>query len=126
MLLRRKLARATSRAIADFDMIADGDRILCAVSGGKDSYAMHALLVDLARRAPVQFTVIAVNIDQGTVETPDNPPVHVGKSAVLVNIADINQPITPTIALRPSISPRALSKASRSPVLARASFSLSV
>ncbi|KYF84179.1 tRNA 2-thiocytidine biosynthesis protein TtcA [Sorangium cellulosum] len=65
MQLRRKLARAMGRAVTDFDMIADGDRILCAVSGGKDSYAMHALLVDLARRAPVRFSVIAVNIDQG-------------------------------------------------------------
>jgi tRNA 2-thiocytidine biosynthesis protein TtcA len=53
------------RAVTEFDMIADGDRILCAVSGGKDSYAMHALLVDLARRAPIRFSVIAVNIDQG-------------------------------------------------------------
>ena len=54
-----------SRAIADFKMLSDGDRVLCAVSGGKDSYAMHDLLVDLARRAPVKFSVVAVNIDQG-------------------------------------------------------------
>lgn len=54
-----------SRAIGDFQMIAEGDRVMCAVSGGKDSYAMHDLLVDLAKRAPVNFSVVAVNIDQG-------------------------------------------------------------
>jgi tRNA 2-thiocytidine biosynthesis protein TtcA len=63
--LRKKLARSMARAIADFQMIAEGDRILCAVSGGKDSYALHHLLVDLALRAPVRFSVLAVNIDQG-------------------------------------------------------------
>ncbi len=63
--LRRKLAKAMARAVTDFAMIAEGDRILCAVSGGKDSYGMHALLVDLARKAPVRFEVVAVNVDQG-------------------------------------------------------------
>lgn len=65
MDLRRKLGRAVARAVTDFDMIAEGDRILCAVSGGKDSYSMHELMMELARRAPVKFSLIAVNIDQG-------------------------------------------------------------
>ena len=64
-MLRQKLAREMGRAMADFRMIEQGDRVLCAVSGGKDSYAMHDLLTDLARRSPVRFEVLAVNIDQG-------------------------------------------------------------
>jgi tRNA 2-thiocytidine biosynthesis protein TtcA len=63
--LERKLAKQLGRAVVDFSMIEEGDRILCAVSGGKDSYAMHALLVDLAKRAPVRFEVFALNVDQG-------------------------------------------------------------
>jgi tRNA 2-thiocytidine biosynthesis protein TtcA len=63
--LERKLARAVGRAIDEFGLIEAGDRILCAVSGGKDSYTMHRLLVDLRARAPVPFEVVAVNIDQG-------------------------------------------------------------
>lgn len=65
MNLKRKLGRAMARAIGDFKMLSEGDRVMCAVSGGKDSYAMHDLLVDLSRRAPVRFSVVAVNIDQG-------------------------------------------------------------
>jgi len=63
--LRRRLGRDVGQAIADFSMIEEGDRVLCAVSGGKDSYVMHEILTDLERRAPVNFEILAVNVDQG-------------------------------------------------------------
>lgn len=63
--LERKLSRAMSRAIADFRMIADGDRILVAISGGKDSYTLLQLLSRLREKAPVRFSLLAVHIDQG-------------------------------------------------------------
>ncbi len=63
--LKRRLVRAMGAAVRDFDMLSEGDRVLVAVSGGKDSYTMHDLMVELARRSPVRFTLVAVNIDQG-------------------------------------------------------------
>jgi tRNA 2-thiocytidine biosynthesis protein TtcA len=63
--LETRLARSMASAINDFQMIAEGDRILVAVSGGKDSYTLHHLLASLRLRAPVSFSLVAVTIDQG-------------------------------------------------------------
>jgi len=63
--LERKLNRAMGRAIGDFRMISEGDRILVAVSGGKDSYTMAYLLRQFQRKSPVRFEIEVVNIDQG-------------------------------------------------------------
>ena len=59
------MARRVGRAIRDFGLIEDGDRILCGMSGGKDSFAMLHLLDHLRRRAPVRFELVAVTVDQG-------------------------------------------------------------
>ncbi len=63
--LERKLLRAAAEAVRDFDLIADGDRILVAVSGGKDSYTLLHVLMRMRERAPVDFELVAANLDQG-------------------------------------------------------------
>lgn len=63
--LEKRIFRQIGTAIADFKMIEEGDKILVATSGGKDSWVMLHVLWELRKRAPVQFDIIAVNIDQG-------------------------------------------------------------
>src|SRR6266498_2749867 len=63
--LEKRIIRAAAQAIRDFALVEHGDRILVAVSGGKDSYTLLHVLMRLRERAPVSFELMAVNLDQG-------------------------------------------------------------
>ena len=63
--LESRLAKKTTRAVVDYQMIEEGDRVMVGLSGGKDSWALIQILDVMRQRAPVRFSLVAVNVDSG-------------------------------------------------------------
>jgi len=63
--LEARIAKKTTKAIKDFNLVEDGDRVMVGLSGGKDSWALLQILDELRQRAPIDFSLVAVNVDSG-------------------------------------------------------------
>ncbi|WP_282109548.1 tRNA 2-thiocytidine(32) synthetase TtcA [Shewanella algicola] len=87
--LQKRLRREVGSAIADYNMIEDGDRVMCCLSGGKDSYTMLDILMNLQQRAPIKFEIVAVNLDQKQPGFPEDIlPAYLDKLGVAYHILE--------------------------------------
>ncbi|MDZ7924567.1 MAG: tRNA 2-thiocytidine(32) synthetase TtcA [Marinagarivorans sp.] len=87
--LQKRLRRLTATAITDFNMIEDGDRVMVCLSGGKDSYTMLDLLMQLQKIAPIKFDLVAVNMDQKQPGFPEHIlPAYLDKLGIEYHIVE--------------------------------------
>nr|WP_315465540.1 tRNA 2-thiocytidine(32) synthetase TtcA [uncultured Rhodoferax sp.] len=85
--LEKRLCRQMGQAIVDFNMIEEGDRVMVCMSGGKDSYGMLDILLKMQQRAPINFEIVAVNLDQKQPGFPDHIlPEYLAKLGVEFHI----------------------------------------
>ena len=89
--ITKRLRRNVGEAIADFNMIEEGDRIMVCLSGGKDSYTMLEILRNLQQSAPINFSLVAVNLDQKQPGFPEHVlPEYLEKLGVEYKIVEEN------------------------------------
>ncbi len=87
--LRKRLERNTTKAISDYGMIEDGDRVMVCISGGKDSFTLLDILLALQKRAPFHFDILAMNLDQKQPGFPEDVlPEYLNRLGVEYVIAE--------------------------------------